>query len=293
MKGLLILVMTLLLVFTSCTRLDYTLKDIPRDIGAKTSPTEKTVAETVKGESQQTNTNAWDDNSEGDMPNASNTEVSDVVRYWLLKNYQDAAEVNSDVAGSITRFANYSDMKYKQSYDDHAEWDCMVLINSEEHDHYAQYIYTGKWAKYGSVQIIGGTLSEDKRNIDGQIMILGKRMGFEQMLNDKEFTLKFPLGLNLGGKISSWYIFAVTTVDIENWADFAAHDTGYIPYEAYDLIETIGAMDDSDRSEYYEKIAEEYIGNGISIASDEDILIICGYAIPLEGKMVVAYAKKP
>lgn len=293
MKKLLTIAMALLLLYAGCAQLASTPEGIPHDISAEPSPTANETEAPASGEPQQAHADALDEPDKTDAPAAPKAEVSDVVRYWLLKNYQEAAEVNDDVAGSITQFANYAGMKYKQSYDDYAKWNCMVLMNSEDHDHYAQYIYTGKWAKYGSIQIIGGALSADKKNIDGQIMVFGKKMGFEQMLDDKEFTQNFPLGFNLGGEISTWHIFAVTTVEIENWEYFAAQDTGYIPSEAYELLEAIEAMDDSERSAYYEQLAKEYSGNDISIISEDDILILCGYAMSLEGEMAVAYARKP
>ena len=293
MKKLLAMAMALLLLCAGCAQFASTPEGIPHDISAEPSPTANETEVSADGEPQQAHAYDLDEPDKTDVPAAQKAEVSDVVRYWLLKNYQEAAEVNDDVTGSITQFANYAGMKHKQSYDDYAKWNCMVLMNSEDHAHYAQYIYTGKWAKYGSIQIIGGALSEDKKDIDGQIMVFGKRMGFEQMLDDKEFTQNFPLGINLGGEISTWHIFAVTTVEIENWEDFAAQDTGYIPPESYELIETIEVMDDSERSAYYEQLAKEYSGDDISITSDDGILILCGYAMSLDGEMVVAYAKKP
>lgn len=200
MKKLLTIAMALLLLYAGCAQLASTPEGIPHDISAEPSPTANETEAPASGEPQQAHADALDEPDKTDAPAAPKAEVSDVVRYWLLKNYQEAAEVNDDVAGSITQFANYAGMKYKQSYDDYAKWNCMVLMNSEDHDHYAQYIYTGKWAKYGSIQIIGGALSADKKNIDGQIMVFGKKWGLSRCWTIRNLRRIFPSASTWEGK---------------------------------------------------------------------------------------------
>ncbi len=223
--------------------------------------------------------------AEGDI----SLEIPDDLREALESAYTAAMVDNADVAGTMTGFDSYvgSDGKIY----------CNTLINSEDKEHYAQYGADGKWVKYGSVQIIGGKLNDDGTEINGQIMILAKKyIGIfyvlKQMKQGKDIADINPIWLNLGGEIKSYKAFAIQAVEIDNWEDFVSHKTGYIPHEAYELIESIENMDADARTEYYAKVAKEFNGGAITIAEDDKVVIVCGIGLDdgeWKNKMAVVY----
>lgn len=221
--------------------------------------------------------------AEGDI----SSEIPDDLREALENAYTAAMVDNADVAGTMTGFDSYvgSDGKIY----------CNTLINSEDKEHYAQYGADGKWVKYGSVQIIGGKLNDDGTNIDGQIMILSKKYsGIFHILKQGNTAADInPIWLNLGGEIKSYKAFAIQAVEIDNWEDFVSHKTGYIPHEAYELIESIENMDADARTEYYAKVAKEFNGGAITIAEDDKVVIVCGIGLNEESewrdKMAAVY----
>ena len=221
--------------------------------------------------------------AEGDI----SPEIPDDLREALESAYTAAMVDNADVAGTMTGFDSYvgSDGKIY----------CNTLINSEDKEHYAQYGADGKWVKYGSVQIIGGKLNDDGTNIDGQIMILSKKYSgiFHILKQGKAAADINPIWLNLGGEIKSYKAFAIQAVEIDNWKDFISHKSGYIPHEAYELIESIENMDADARTEYYAKVAKEFNGGAITIAEDDKVVIVCGIGLNEESewrdKMAAVY----
>lgn len=221
--------------------------------------------------------------AEGDI----SPEIPDDLREALESAYTAAMVDNADVAGTMTGFDSYvgSDGKIY----------CNTLINSEDKEHYAQYGADGKWVKYGSVQIIGGKLNDDGTNIDGQIMILSKKYSgiFHILKQGKAAADINPIWLNLGGKIRAYKMFAIQAVEIDNWKDFISHKSGYIPHEAYELIENIENMDTSARTAYYAEIAKEFNGSALTIAEDDNVMIICGIGLDEESewrdKMAAVY----
>lgn len=220
--------------------------------------------------------------AEGDI----SPEIPDDLREALESAYTAAMVDNADVAGTMTGFDSYvgSDGKIY----------CNTLVNSEDKEHYAQYGADGKWVKYGSVQIIGGKLNDDGTNIDGQIMILSKKYSgiFHILKQGKDIADINPIWLNLGGEIKSYKAFAIQAVEIDNWKDFISHKSGYIPHEAYELIENIENMDTSARTAYYAEIAKEFNGSALTIAEDDNVMIICGIGLDdgeWKNKMAVVY----
>ena len=220
--------------------------------------------------------------AEGDI----SPEIPDDLREALESAYTAAMVDNADVAGTMTGFDSYvgSDGKIY----------CNTLINSEDKEHYAQYGADGKWVKYGSVQIIGGKLNDDGTNIDGQIMILSKKYSgiFHILKQGKAAADINPIWLNLGGKIRAYKMFAIQAVEIDDWKDFISHKSGYIPHEAYELIENIENMDADARTAYYAEIAKEFNGSALTIAEDDNVMIICGIGLDdgeWKNKMAVVY----
>lgn len=221
--------------------------------------------------------------AEGDI----SPEIPDDLREALESAYTAAMVDNADVAGTMTGFDSYvgSDGKIY----------CNTLINSEDKEHYAQYGADGKWVKYGSVQIIGGKLNDDGTNIDGQIMILSKKYSgiFHILKQGKAAADINPIWLNLGGKIRAYKMFAIQAVEIDDWNDFISHKSGYIPHEAYELIENIENMDTSARTAYYAEIAKEFNGSALTIAEDDKVVIVCGIGLNEESewrdKMAAVY----
>lgn len=281
MKRLYALVIALLMLCAGCN--------------VKTTPEPQTIPPIETPMQQGGSTTAAPDES---MPTTQPTEISEPVENDIspeipddlreaLENAYTAAMVdNADVAGTMTGFDSYvgSDGKIY----------CNTLINSEDKEHYAQYGADGKWVKYGSVQIIGGKLNDDGTNIDGQIMILSKKYsGIFHILKQGNTAADInPIWLNLGGEIKSYKAFAIQAVEIDNWEDFVSHKTGYIPHEAYELIESIENMDADARTEYYAKVAKEFNGGAITIAEDDNVMIICGIGLDdgeWKNKMAVVY----
>lgn len=223
--------------------------------------------------------------AEGDI----SPEIPDDLREALESGYAEAKAINADVAGTVIGFDTYaSDGKI---YDN-------PLIKSEKREYYAQYWMDGKWVKYGSMQILGGKLNEDGTEINGQIMILAKKyIGIfyvlKQMKQGKDIADINPIWLNLGGEIKSYKAFAIQAVEIDNWKDFISHKSGYIPHEAYELIESIENMDADARTEYYAKVAKEFNGGAITIAEDDKVVIVCGIGLNEESewrdKMAAVY----
>ena len=223
--------------------------------------------------------------AEGDI----SPEIPDDLREALESGYAEAKAINADVAGTVIGFDTYaSDGKI---YDN-------PLIKSEKREYYAQYWMDGKWVKYGSMQILGGKLNEDGTEINGQIMILAKQyIGIfyvlKQMKQGKDIADINPIWLNLGGEIKSYKAFAIQAVEIDNWEDFVSHKTGYIPHEAYELIESIENMDADARTEYYAKVAKEFNGGAITIAENDKVVIVCGIGLNEESewrdKMAAVY----
>lgn len=220
------------------------------------------------------------------VENDISPEIPDDLREALESAYTAAMVDNADVAGTMTGFDSYvgSDGKIY----------CNTLINSEDKEHYAQYGADGKWVKYGSVQIIGGKLNDDGTNIDGQIMILSKKYSgiFHILKQGKAAADINPIWLNLGGKIRAYKMFAIQAVEIDDWKDFISHKSGYIPHEAYELIESIENMDADARTAYYAKVAKEFNGGAITIAEDDKVVIVCGIGLndgEWKNKMAVVY----
>lgn len=222
--------------------------------------------------------------AEGDI----SLEIPDDLREALESGYAEAKAINADVAGTVIGFDTYaSDGKI---YDN-------PLIKSEKQEYYAQYWMDGRWVKYGSMQILGGKLNEDGTEINGQIMILAKKyIGIfyvlKQMKQGKDIADINPIWLNLGGEIKSYKAFAIQAVEIDNWKDFISHESGYIPHEAYELIESIENMDADARTEYYAKVAKEFNGSALTIAEDDNVMIICGIGLDdgeWKNKMAVVY----
>lgn len=222
------------------------------------------------------------------VENDISPEIPDDLREALESGYAEAKAINADVAGTVIGFDTYaSDGKI---YDN-------PLIKSEKHEYYAQYWMDGRWVKYGSMQILGGKLNEDGTEINGQIMILAKKyIGIfyvlKQVKQGKDAADINPIWLNLGGEINSYKAFAIQAVEIDNWEDFISHKSGYIPHEAYELIENIENMDDSARTAYYAEVAKEFNGSALTIAEDDNVMIICGIGLDdgeWKNKMAVVY----
>lgn len=222
------------------------------------------------------------------VENDISPEIPDDLREALESGYAEAKAINADVAGTVIGFDTYaSDGKI---YDN-------PLIKSEKHEYYAQYWMDGRWVKYGSMQILGGKLNEDGTEINGQIMILAKQyIGIfyvlKQMKQGKDIADINPIWLNLGGEINSYKAFAIQAVEIDNWEDFISHKTGYIPHEAYELIESIENMDADARTEYYAKVAKKFNGGALTITENDNVMIICGIGLDdseWKNKMAVVY----
>lgn len=281
MKKLYIAVIALMMLCAGCN--------------VKTTPEPQTIPSVEAPVQQGGNNTAAPDES---MPTTQPTEISEPVendisleipddlREALESAYTAAMVDNADVAGTMTGFDSYvgSDGKIY----------CNTLINSEDKEHYAQYGADGKWVKYGSVQIIGGKLNDDGTNIDGQIMILSKKYsGIFHILKQGNAAADInPIWLNLGGKIRAYKMFAIQAVEIDDWKDFISHKSGYIPHEAYELIENIENMDTSARTAYYAEIAKGFNGSALTIAEDDNVMIICGIGLDdgeWKNKMAVVY----
>ncbi len=277
MKKLYIAVIALLMLCAGCN--------------VKTTPEPQTIPPIETPVQQGGNNTAAPDES---MPTETTTpvendispEIPDGLREALENAYTAAKAINADVAGTMTGFDSYvgSDGKIY----------CNTLINSEDKEHYAQYGADGKWVKYGSVQIIGGKLNDDGTNIDGQIMILSKKYSgiFHILKQGKDAADINPIWLNLGGEIRAYKMFAIQAEEIDNWKDFISHKSGYIPHEAYELIENIENMDDSARTAYYAEVAKEFNGSALTIAEDDNVMIICGIGLDdgeWKNKMAVVY----
>lgn len=279
MKKLYIAVIALMMLCTGCN--------------SKTTPEPQTIPP-VEAPVQHggNNTAAPDENmpthpsapAEGDI----SPEIPDDLREALESGYAEAKAINADVAGTVIGFDTYaSDGKI---YDN-------PLIKSEKHEYYAQYWMDGRWVKYGSMQILGGKLNEDGTEINGQIMILAKQyIGIfyvlKQMKQGKDIADINPIWLNLGGEINSYKAFAIQAVEIDNWEDFISHKTGYIPHEAYELIESIENMDADARTEYYAKVAKKFNGGALTITENDNVMIICGIGLDdseWKNKMAVVY----
>ena len=223
--------------------------------------------------------------AEGDI----SPEIPDDLREALESGYAEAKAINTDVAGFMTRFGPYASADGK-IYGN-------PLVKSEKQEYYAKYWIDGRWVKYGSMQILGGKLNEDGTEINGQIMILAKKyIGIfyvlKQMKQGKDIADINPIWLNLGGEIKSYKAFAIQAVEIDNWKDFISHKSGYIPHEAYELIESIENMDADARTEYYAKVAKEFNGGALTIAEDDNVMIICGIGLDdgeWKNKMAVVY----
>ncbi len=283
MKKLYIAVIALMMLCTGCN--------------SKTTPEPQTIPPVEAPVQQGGNNTAAPDES---MPTTQPMEISELVendispeipddlREALESGYAEAKAINADVAGTVIGFDTYaSDGKI---YDN-------PLIKSEKREYYAQYWMDGKWVKYGSMQILGGKLNEDGTEINGQIMILAKKyIGIfyvlKQMKQGKDIADINPIWLNLGGEIKSYKAFAIQAVEIDNWKDFISHKSGYIPHEAYELIENIENMDTSARTAYYAEIAKGFNGSALTIAEDDNVMIICGIGLDdgeWKNKMAVVY----
>lgn len=219
------------------------------------------------------------------VENDISPEIPDDLREALESGYAEAKAINADVAGTVIGFDTYaSDGKI---YDN-------PLIKSEKHEYYAQYWMDGRWVKYGSMQILGGKLNDDGTNIDGQIMILSKKYSgiFHILKQGKDAADINPIWLNLGGEIRAYKMFAIQAVEIDNWKDFISHKSGYIPHEAYELIENIENMDDSARTAYYAEVAKKFNGGALTITENDNVMIICGIGLDdseWKNKMAVVY----
>lgn len=220
--------------------------------------------------------------AEGDI----SPEIPDDLREALESGYAEAKAINADVAGFMTKFGPYVSADGK-IYGN-------PLVKSEKQEYYAQYWIDGKWVKYGSVQIIGGKLNDDGTNIDGQIIILSKKYSgiFHILKQGKDAADINPIWLNLGGEIRAYKMFAIQAVEIDNWKDFISHKSGYIPHEAYELIENIENMDDSARTAYYAEVAKKFNGGALTITENDNVMIICGIGLDdgeWKNKMAVVY----
>ena len=220
--------------------------------------------------------------AEGDI----SPEIPDDLREALESGYAEAKAINADVAGFMTKFGPYVSADGK-IYGN-------PLVKSEKQEYYAQYWIDGKWVKYGSVQIIGGKLNDDGTNIDGQIIILSKKYSgiFHILKQGKAAADINPIWLNLGGEIRAYKMFAIQAVEIDNWKDFISHKSGYIPHEAYELIENIENMDDSARTAYYAEVAKKFNGGALTITENDNVMIICGIGLDdgeWKNKMAVVY----
>lgn len=220
--------------------------------------------------------------AEGDI----SPEIPDDLREALESGYAEAKAINADVAGFMTRFGPYASAD-GQIYGN-------PLVKSEKQEYYAQYWIDGRWVKYGSTQILGGKLNEDGTEVDGQILIFSKHYSNISFIVNRETAPADiePIWLNLGGEINSYKAFAIQAVEIDNWEDFVSHKTGYIPHEAYELIENIENMDTSARTAYYAEIAKEFNGSALTIAEDDNVMIICGIGLDdgeWKNKMAVVY----
>lgn len=139
--------------------------------------------------------------------------------------------------------------------------------------------------------MLGGKLTDDGQSIDGQVLLLCKSFGFDHLLtNGAEFALNYPLGVNWNGNVQTYHVFAVQAAPIENGEDFVSHKTGYIPPEAYELIESIQSLDQQAREEYYNALSLEYGGVAANIGEDDGVLILCGMSMSDSDSMIVAYA---
>lgn len=219
------------------------------------------------------------------VENDISPEIPDDLREALESGYAEAKAINADVAGTVIGFDTYaSDGKI---YDN-------PLIKSEKHEYYAQYWMDGRWVKYGSMQILGGKLNEDGTEVDGQILIFSKHYSNISFIVNRETAPADinPIWLNLGGEIRAYKMFAIQAVEIDDWKDFISHKSGYIPHEAYELIENIENMDDSARTAYYAEVAKEFNGSALTIAEDDNVMIICGIGLDdgeWKNKMAVVY----
>ena len=263
MKRLYALVIALLMLCAGCN--------------VKTTPEPQTIPP-IETPVQQggNNTTAPDENmptppaepsapAEGDI----SPEIPDDLREALESGYAEAKAINADVAGTVIGFDTYaSDGKI---YDN-------PLIKSEKREYYAQYWMDGRLVKYGSMHILGGKLNEDGTEINGQIMILAKKyIGIFYVLKQgKDIADINPIWLNLGGEINSYKAFAIQAVEIDNWEDFVSHKTGYIPHEAYELIENIENMDTSARTAYYAALAKDFCGEAFTVTENDGVIIVCG-----------------
>lgn len=281
MKKLYVAVITLMMLCTGCN--------------SETMPEPQTIPPIETPAQQGGNNTAAPDES---MPTTQPTEpptpvennisheIPDDLREALESAYTAARTENADVAGTMTGFDSYAGSDGKIY--------CNTLINSENKEHYAQYGADGKWVKYGSIQIIGGKLNDDGTNIDGQIMILSKKYSgiFHILKQGKDAADINPIWLNLGGEIRAYKMFAIQAVEIDNWKDFISHKSGYIPHEAYELIENIENMNDSARTAYYAEAAEKFNGVALTITEDDNVMIICGIGLDdgeWKNKMAVVY----
>lgn len=265
MKKLYIAVIALMMLCTGCN--------------SKTTPEPQTIPPVEAPVQQGGNNTAAPDES---MPTTQQTEISEPVendisleipddlREALESAYTAAMVDNADVAGTMTGFDSYvgSDGKIY----------CNTLINSEDKEHYAQYDADGKWVKYGSTQILGGKLNEDGTEVDGQILIFSKQYSHISFIVNRETapTDIEPIWLNLGGKIREYKVFAIQAVEIDNWEDFISHKTGYIPHEAYELIESIENMDADARTAYYAALAKDFCGEAFTVTENDSVIIVCG-----------------
>lgn len=277
MKKLYIAVIALMMLCTGCN--------------SETMPEPQTIPPIETPVQQGGNNTAAPDES---MPTETTTpveknissEIPDDLREALEGAYTAVSAENADVAGTMTGFDSYvgSDGKIY----------CNTLINSEDKENYAQYGADGKWVKYGSVQIIGGKLNEEGTDIDGQIMILSKKYSgiFHVLKQEKDVADINPIWLDLGGEIKAYKAFAIQAVEIDDWKDFISHKSGYIPHEAYELIESIENMNASARTAYYAEVAKEFNGGALTITEDDNVMIICGIGLDdgeWKNKMAVVY----
>ncbi len=280
MKKLYIAVIALLMLCAGCN--------------VKTTPEPQTIPP-VEAPVQQggNNTAAPDENmptppaepsapAEGDI----SPEIPDDLREALESGYAEAKAINADVAGFMTRFGPYASADGK-IYGN-------PLVKSEKQEYYAKYWIDGRWVKYGSTQILGGKLNEDGTEVDGQILIFSKHYSNISFIVNRETAPADiePIWLNLGGKIRAYKMFAIQAVEIDDWKDFISHKSGYIPHEAYELIENIENMDTSARTAYYAEIAKEFNGSALTIAEDDNVMIICGIGLDdgeWKNKMAVVY----
>ena len=152
------------------------------------------------------------------------------------------------------------------------------MVKSEKQEYYAKYWIDGRWVKYGSTQILGGKLNEDGTEVDGQILIFSKHYSNISFIVNRETapTDIEPIWLNLGGKIREYKVFAIQAVEIDNWEDFISHETGYIPHEAYELIEIIENMDADARTAYYAALAKDFCGEAFTVTENDGVIIVCG-----------------